>query len=129
MVSDTVDGDFKILSISDDKAKTTKPDYLNRDGIGYVIQSFTGKMELIAKANEDGQVILKLKGMDIRDPKDKSKRVPYWIDYTKLTIDGNTIFDKLTPAWHDKPYRYDIYAEADEEIKIQVEWLAHNKDT
>ncbi len=129
MVSDTVDGEFKILSISDDKAKTTKPDYLNRDGIGYVIQSFAGKMELIAKANEDGQVILKLKGMDIRDPGDKSRRLPYWIDYTKLTVDGNTIFDKITPAWHDKPYRYDIDAEADEEIKIQVEWLAHNKDT
>ena len=129
MMSDTGAGDFQILSVSDKRAKTTKPDYLNRKGIGYVVQSCAGKMELVAKANEDGQVILKLKGMDIRDPEDKSKRVPYWIDYTKLTIDGETIFDELTPAWHDKPYRYDIYAEADEEIKIQVEWLTHNKDT
>ena len=127
MLPTTGTGDFKILSVSDDEARTTKPDYLNKDGVGYQIQSYAGKMELIAKATADGQITLKLKGMDIPDPKDKSKRIPYWIDYAKLTINGKTILDKLTPAWHDKPYRYDMNVKADEIIIVQVEWLPHKE--
>ena len=121
-------GDFKIISLSDEKATVEKPAWFNKSGIGYVIQSYAGKLEIVAQATADGQLELDLKGMDVRNPKGKPKRIPYWIDYTKLTVNGEIIFDELTPAWHDKPYAYKMNAKAGEEIKIQVEWLPHRSD-
>ena len=122
-------GDFKIVSTTDNRATTQKPTWLQKDGIGYVIHSFVGKMEFVVKASVDGKITLTLRGADIRNPEDKTKRIPYWIDYTKLIVNGATIFDELTPVWHNKPYRYNMGAKADEEIKIQVEWLPHRSDT
>lgn len=122
-------GDFQILNMSDDKAKVIKPAWLQEGGTGYMITSLAGKLDFIAKAFADGQIIWRFMALDIRRPEDYSKRIPYWIDYTKLTINGEVIFDKLTPAWHDKPYAYNMEVKAGDEIKIQVEWLPHRKDT
>ena len=122
-------GDFQIVYVSDDNASVWKPNWFQKNGIGYQIQSYAGKMEFVAKADVDGQIQLRLMGLDIRDSKDKSKRIPYWIDYTKLIVNGNVILDTLTPAWHDKPYAYKTEAKVGEEIKIQVEWLPHRSDT
>ena len=120
-------GNFQIISISDDKATVWKPKWLQKNGTGYQIQSYARKLEFIAKATVDGQMRLYLKGLDVRDEKDESKRIPYWIDYTKLTVSGKVIFDTLTPAWHDEFYRYNMDVKAGEEIKIQVEWLPNPK--
>ena len=122
-------GDFQILSVSDDKAAVQKPAWLQKNGIGYVIQSYAGKMEIVAKATGSGKCILKLKGIFVRDPEDKSKHIPYWIDFTKFLVNEQIIFDKLTPAWHDKPYSYNMKVTAGDEIKIQVEWLPHRSNT
>ena len=122
-------GDFQIVSTSDDKATVWKPDWFNKDGIGYQIQSYAGKLEIVTKATADGQFLLSLKGLAVRNPEDKSKRIPYWIDYTKLTVNDKTIFDALTPAWHDKPFRHNMNVKAGAEIKISIEWLPHRSDT
>ena len=121
-------GDFQILSVSDNKANIFKPNWLQKDGIGYQIQSYAGKLEFVVKSTIDGQIRLLLRGKHVRNPEDNSKNVPYWIDYTKLMINGQDIFDTLTPAWHDKPYICAIDTKADCEIKIQVEWLPHRSD-
>ncbi|MBQ4495504.1 MAG: hypothetical protein II968_07025 [Selenomonadaceae bacterium] len=125
----TPEGDFQILSVSDDKVNMARPAWFQKDGIGYMVQSYTGKLDFTAKATVDGQIQMWLRGVDIRTPEDKSKRIPYWIDYTKLTVNDETILDTLTPVWHDKPYRHFIDVKADEEIKLQVEWLPHRSDT
>ena len=122
-------GDFQIVSISDPKANVQKPGWLQKDGIGYQIQSSLGSMELVLKATSDGQIKLDLMALDVRDPADRSKRVPCWIDYSYLTINEKRIFNKLTPAWHDKPYRYNLDVKAGEEIKLQTEWFPHRKDS
>lgn len=122
-------GDFQIVDISDDMANISKPAWFQKGGVGYLIQSYVGKLKIVAKADVDGKVQLSLRGIDVRTPDDSSKRIPYWIDYTKLTINDKVIFDELTPAWHDKPYVYKLDTKADEEIVIEVEWLPHRSDT
>ena len=122
-------GDFQILSVSDDKAKVSKPEWFQKGGIGYQIQSYVGKLKFVAKATTNGQIRISLKGIDMRNPEDRTKRIPYWIDYTKLTVNGKTIFNKITPAWHDKPYGHNLDVKADEEITFEVEWLPHRSDT
>lgn len=121
-------GDFQIISISDDKADIDKPQWLQKSGIGYVIYFSSSELTLIARSTVDGNINLSLKSMDIRDPKNKSKRIAYYIDYTELNINDNAIFSDLTPAWHDKPYNYVIKAKANENIKVKIAWLPHKSD-
>ncbi|MBR4905118.1 MAG: glycosyltransferase [Selenomonadaceae bacterium] len=122
-------GNFQIISVSDNKAKVTRAKWLLKGNLGYFIQSYIGRLEFVAKASVDGKLTLKLKGKDIRDPSDRSKRIPYWIDYSKLIVNGEVIFDELIPTWHNKPYNYTLDAKAGEEIKVSVEWLPHRSDT
>ena len=128
-LSEVTEGDFKILSTSDDKAEVLKPKWLQRNGIGYIIQSYAGELEFVAKATTDGQINFNLRGMDVRNPEDWkkgiAKRIPYWIDYTHFVINGKEIFNSPTPVWCDKPYNYIINLKANEEITIKVEWLPH----
>lgn len=119
-------GDLKIYSLSDKSATLEKPSWFQKRGVGYMINSYVGELDFIAKATVDGRVDLSLRSMDIRSAK---KRIPYWIDYTKLTINGSVIFDNVTPTWCEEPYNYNIEVKADEEINIQVEWLPHRSDT
>ena len=121
-------GDFQILNISDENAEVMKPQWLQKNGSGYIINSCDGLLKFVLKAGTDGQISLNLRGVDIRDPKDHSKRIPLWIDYTKLTVNGKMIFDTLTPVWHDKLYHYSMKAKADEEITLQMEWQPHKSD-
>jgi hypothetical protein len=123
------EGDFQILSVSDDKTKVKKADWLPENEIGYFVHSYVGKMDIVAKVIGGGRFNLDLRGLDIRDPADKSKRIPHWIDYTKLTVNGEVLFDKLTPVWHNKPFRYGLDVKDGDEITISVEWLPHRGDT
>ena len=118
------------MPCSDDRAKITKPSWFQRTGIGYIIQSSSRELTFIAKATADGRINLNLRGMEVRDPdnwaKGIAKRIPYWIDYTKLTVNEKNIFNTRTPAWCDKPYTYTINVKANEEIIVVIEWQPHN---
>ena len=114
----TTEGDFQILSTSDDKVNITKSGSVKQGGIGYQIQSCAGKLEFIAKATVDGRIWLYLGSSDVR----------CLIDYDKLTVNGQKIFDTVTPACQDEPYVYNVGVQANEEIKIQIEWLPHKNN-
>ena len=125
-------GDFQILAISDKKASVSKPGWFQRTGIGYVIQSSNKNLTFIIRVTTDGQIIFNLRGMDVRISenwqKGIAKRIPYWIDYSKLIINEKTVLDKLTPTWCDEPYCYNLNVKADEEITVKVEWMPHIND-
>ena len=70
----------------------------------------------------EGRVQIILSGPWVPNPEDKSKRLPYWINYSILTVNDKKIFDKFTSVWHDKPYVYGMNVKEGEEIKIQTEW-------
>ena len=77
---------------------------------------------------EGGLILLNLRGLDFRAANDKSKRIPYWIDYTKFAVNDDVIFEESTPIWHDSPYDYKFEAKAGEQVKISIEWLPHRSD-
>ena len=122
-------GDFQILSVSDDKANIQKPDWFQKNGIGYQIESHARKMDIVAKTTAAGKIRLNLRGLDVRSPEDKSKRVPHWIDYTSLVVNGKRVINTCVPTWHSKTYRYETAVSAGQEINIQVEWFPHKSGT
>ena len=121
--------DFRIISFSDDRALIRKPDWFNKDGVGYLIQSYVGKLDMVFRVIDGGKITVSLRGIYVTDPKNNSKLIPHWIDYTKFSVNDEVVFDKLTPIWHDAPYNYKFEAKAGEEVKISVEWLPHRSDT
>ena len=121
--------DFRIISVSDDRAEIRKPEWFNRDGVGYIFQSYVGNLDIVFDVREGGFVVLDLKGLFYPNPKDRSKGIPYWVDYTKLVVNNKVIFNELTPLWHDAPYNYKFEAKAGEQVKISFEWLPHRSDT
>lgn len=120
---------LQVLSVSDNSASVLKPDWFQNGRVGYVISSYSGKLEIVAKAVANGKLQVDAKGIDMRRADDNSKRIPYWVDYTRFTVNRKTLINALTPAWHDKPYRYTIDVKAGDEITIAVEWLPHRSDT
>ena len=123
----TADGDFQIVSISDKQAEVKKPAWFQKGGIGYQIQSANGTMKIVAKATADGQIKLSLRGLDVRDSNNKC--IPYWVDYTRLIVNGKSILDNVTSAWLNMPYNYQLKVKAGEEIKIETAWLLQKDDT
>lgn len=122
---DKTGGDMQILSLSDSRATAEKPAWFQKQGVGYVLTSYQGELELTAKTNLDGQIQLLLRGQHVRNPEDRSKNIPYWIDYTKLTVNDVVILDALTPTCHDKPYDYNFNVSGGKEFKLKVEWVPH----
>lgn len=122
------DSDFQIISVSDDKAKVEKPDWLQKDGIGYLIKSYVGKLEVVFQATTDGEILFKLRGLYVYDKPNKSKLIPYWIDYTALIINDTKVLNELTPTSHNKPYTHKIDVKTGEEINVKLEWFPHRGD-
>lgn len=129
LMTTTNKSDFQILSVSDKRAEINTPELLNRNGVGYSIQSYAGKLTVVFKAAVNGRVLLSFKGLFDTDPDDKAKKISCRVDYTKLVVNEKIIFDKLTTAWHGNPYNHVMNIKADEEITLEVEWLPHRSDT
>ena len=121
--------DFQILAVSDDRADVRKPAWFQKNGVGYIIQSYVGSLNIVFDVVDGGLVNLNLKGLFYADPKKKSKHIPYWVDYTKFTVNDNVVFDELKPVWLDAPYNYKFEAKAGEQVTINIEWLPHRSDT
>ena len=51
---------------------------------------------------QDGNLTVKLRGVDFKDK--KRNRIPVYINYTKLIVNGDTILNNDTYCWHNKPY-------------------------
>ena len=120
--------DLQVLSLSDDQANVSQPGWWQEGGTGYVITSYRGELEIHLKSGTDGELLVLLTGLDIREPNDNTKRIPYWIDYTGLSINGVTVFDNIHPAWHDKRYDHTLNVKAGEEITLRLSWLPHRSD-
>ena len=120
--------DIRFTHVSDTECKIKKPDWFQKKGCGYVLYSYVGALELRFVPQAGGQLEIYLRGMDIRDEEDKSERIPYWIDYTSLHVNGREVFSSPWPAWHRKPYKHSFDVSADEEVSLVITWLPHRSE-
>lgn len=105
--------------ISDKNAICTNPSWMQNLGCGYVLESSVLSLDVKLKVITEGIINISLKSKDVRK---NGRRVPYWINYTKLIINDKENIVKPIPAWHDKPVTYFYSAKAGEIISIHVEW-------
>lgn len=96
---------------------------VHKNGRGYVVNSKIGLIRIVLKCINQGEFTIALRGNDIKD--ENNKRVPLWIYYNLFTLNGEKVLQNITPAWHDKPFKYTRKVKDNEEIDILIGWQPH----
>ncbi|MBR2529032.1 MAG: hypothetical protein IKE58_11255 [Blautia sp.] len=114
---------LELLHCSDAKARITNPDWFQKNGIGYQIESFALQLRLRFHCQSDGSLRVKLRGKSVFDK--NNKRIPYWIDYTSLTVNEKTQFKGRRSACHDASLTFTFPVKEGDNIELNMEWDAH----
>lgn len=118
------DNDLVILECSDPKCEIEAPDWFKtKEGAGWKIQSRKGELDLKIKCINEGQLKIYIRGVDYTN-KNFNQKVVIDINFTKLIVNGTTIFD--TESYNNPPNKYFFYTldkvKNDEIVDIHIEW-------
>lgn len=118
------DGDFEIIHLSDPCAVAKKPEWFQKNGTGYIVESDKFSLDIKLRCITGGKLRIALKGKDVRDA--DNNRLQRWIDFSNLQWNDKTVFDECRAAWHDEPIVYAQEVRAGETVNIHVEWGIHD---
>lgn len=118
-----------ILEDCDDElVHVSNPKWLkNQEGSGTVFNSVKGSINLSLKCVNDGQLVINFRGIDYRDK--NGVRIPIYIDYQEISVDGKTIVNNSRVSWHDNPFTYKKEVSDGQIVKISAKWLPLNKES
>ncbi len=119
LFGDTADFDMKY--ISDSQSRAIVPDWFQKGGKGYQIETRQEVIDISFDIKTDGKLTIYLKGKNVRDA-DGIKRLPYWINYNMLTYNGITEFAEAKYSWHNKPITISHEVKAGEIVNLHIEW-------
>lgn len=120
--------DISLLFVDDSSLNITQPSWFNDDeGIGTIINSAKGYLNLAFKCVNDGKLIMSFKGIDYRDK--NRNRIPIYIDYTYVVINDEIIIDESTVSWHDNPFIFEKEVSDGEIITMEVKWRPVNYES
>ena len=120
--------DIIIVESDDSSVNVTKPNWFSDDeGIGTVINSVKGSLNLSFKCVNDGRLEIAFKGIDYKDKKDN--RIPIYVDYNEIVIDGKTIIEGSRVSWHDNPYIYTDEVKDGQIVDIQLKWAPFTQES
>ena len=116
---------LELTQFSDPEVVWNRPEWINKDGAaGIVAMSEKGRLFIRLRCLNYGVLTLNLMGLDVRD-KD-GRRIPFWIDYKSLFINGQQVFSETKSVWHDKPFRCQLNVTDGEEVEIEISWTMHD---
>ena len=118
------ENDVDLLGYSDKKLHFEKPVWFkNFEGTGIVLHSIKGSLDFEIKCIQNGQLNIWLRGVDFRDA--KNQRTPIFVDFTKLVINEELIFDSRVTVSLDHAFAYHYIKENvndGDTFNIHVEW-------
>ncbi len=120
-------GKVLLTAPSDKSARIIVPGWLKENTGGYSIESQAGTFSADLQFTGSGTLTFSLKGRDVR--RNEGSRIPFWIDYQKLTINGETCFDALRPAWHDAPITVKRKVSKGDTLHFETTWTVHDERT
>jgi len=120
--------DVVLIDCSDALCSITQPSWFNNNqGVGNVVTSAKGNLNLSFKCVNDGKLVLEFKSLDYKDK--QRNRIPLYIDYTEIIIDNENILTGSMVSWHDKPFYFEKDVKNDQIVNVQVSWLPLNKES
>ena len=119
-----------ILLLNENKSfyNISKPDWFSDlNGIGSVISSHKGVLNLSFKCINDGKLKIDFRAIDFKDV--GNNRIPIYIDYKEIKIDGESIVDESTILWHDNPLFYEKDVKNGQIVNIKLKWESLNSNS
>ena len=100
----------------------------HKNGSGYLLKSDHGEgIDAEITCFNEGFLKLNLRSMDVR--KKDNQRINILIDYRKLIINHQIIFEDIVPCSYDDPFSYSLPVKKDQKISIHLEWEKHNYES
>lgn len=120
----------EVLFISDENAMLSFPEWFkNEEGTGVVIESSKGKLDLKIKCINEGNLNLTLRGIDAKDS--NGTRLPIFIEFNRVIVNGKQLITENKLVSHDNPYQCNFKVEDGDIVFIHTEWepfkLRNNK--
>lgn len=118
-------GDVQIRSATDPAAKISYPDWFRANGQGAVIDSMAGEITIRFSCTGEAPVELILRGRAVKDA--EGNRIPYFVDYTDVSIDGVRELTQPTPVCHDLPLKFSLESQPGQEHTLRLAWEPHSE--
>ena len=110
--------------VSGKGAKISQPAWFaNAQGKGTIVETSNLKQKLNINVVKDGKLQFVFRGRDRRNG--KGVRVPVWIDYQSIKINGNEILAAPVKIWYEQPYRFEMDVKDGQEISLEIEQSPH----
>ena len=111
------------VEISAQKVRITTPQwFVNAEGQGKVIEGNSWVQNLNCTMRGDGKLLLSFRGPDARF---HNSRIPLWVDYKSIKINGQEILSEPVSVWHDTPFRYEMPVKDGQTLNIQITQQPH----
>ncbi|MCD7886635.1 MAG: hypothetical protein LUG44_03305 [Clostridiales bacterium] len=111
---------LELVEVSDSRATVKQPEWLQKNGVGYVIEAYHGTLDLKLHILAGEPLSIKLRSRDVRN--EKGERVPYWVAYQNVTCNGETEFQGARNSCHDKPFLLSHPVREGEIVTLHLEW-------
>ena len=113
--------DVLLIDSNDPLRSFHAPDWFkDSNGIGHVLTSNAGSLDLSFKCVNDGTVNLNFKGIDYADR--RGNRIPIYVDYTEITVDDENLVSGSKVFWHDNSFNFQKSVKDGQLIKVKVKW-------
>ena len=117
-----VNNSIEFISSSDESLFKLSPNWFNTiEGKGMIFESVTGNLDLNLRCINDGLLKIFLRSKYYNETATK-KMIPIYLNYHKLSLNGEDIINKDKIIWHNKPFIFEKNVKDGDEIKIHVEW-------
>lgn len=115
------DNMVEIVDCDDSFCDISNPPWLrDSNGIGTVLNSVQEHMDFSFKCINDGKLMLSFKGVDYRDK--SGNRIPVYIDYSEIVVDGKNVVNGSRVSWHDDPFDYYMDVKDGQKVNVRVKW-------
>lgn len=113
------DNAVKVFYASD-KVEVAYPGWFEYNyGQGAYLRAGDRTVDVVFKCIKDGVLDISLRGPDVRL---SGKRVPSYVNYNKLVVNGETILNETVKVHHDDSYIYSKNVKDGEFVELHIEW-------
>ena len=97
--------------------------YDDKLGLGYRITGYNFAIDIDVVCHGSGVLKVICRGLDVRAPGNAKTRIPIWVIFTSLNIDGVEYINHPVDVWHNKPHHCDLQIEDGQLVHIRAEWV------
>lgn len=113
--------DIEIKYISDSNSIITTPSWYRNNGIGHMLRSVAGKLDIEFKCIKSGNLTISLKSQDIKEYGTNG----LMLDYKYFKVNNDIVFDDIRALSYASPFKFNKKVKDGEIIKISVSWEPH----